>query len=361
VFAPYALRHDPGTLELVGLVLVVLVLAGLSKRYVEDATRFWPWLTKSPRATLSASAAAMLVIALVSGTQLYAADAKEQQTASLLADVSGRPCFGAPAMENRARCTEALTALPLVAVTKKDAPWAPQSGCRGAGSDPAVLKCYWGTGRPSRVVALIGDSHAEHWRGALHRIAKAKNWQVIEMFAGGCPPTYARSVIFERRSRDGNECRDWTTKATARLKALAPDDIITTAYVQQNVFAPADSGPKGFEQVWRQWRAFSRVTVLRDNPTTDNRNGPQCLAVNAGKPQACANPRSKVLIDDDMMRAARGMPTEVNLVDLSDYFCDAKTCYAVIGGASVYYDYDHLSMQFSGTLAAPLLRALPKT
>jgi hypothetical protein len=24
-------------------------------------------------------------------------------------------------------------------------------------------------------VALIGDSHAEHWRSALHRIAKANN------------------------------------------------------------------------------------------------------------------------------------------------------------------------------------------
>jgi len=55
------------------------------------------------------------------------------------------------------------------------------------------------------------------------------------------------------------------------------------------------------------------------------------------------------------------MRREVNLVDLSDYFCDAKRCYAVIGGASVYYDYDHMSNQFSASLAAPLLRSLPKT
>jgi hypothetical protein len=62
---------------------------------------------------------------------------------------------------------------------------------------------------------------------------------------------------------------------------------------------------------------------------------PQCLAVNAGKPQACSNLRSTVLVDDDMMRAARSMRVVVNLVDLSDSFCDAKRCYAVIGGASV--------------------------
>jgi peptidoglycan/LPS O-acetylase OafA/YrhL len=361
VFAPYVLRHNLGSPELVALLLICVLISWLSKEFIEDATRYWPRLRATPRATLTAAGVAMLVIALVSGLQVRVAGIEQDRVAALLADVSGRPCFGAPAMENRARCPDAVTALPLVAVTKADAPWTPEPGCRGTGSNPSALICYWGKGTPSRVVALIGDSHAEHWRGALHRIAKAKNWQVIEMFAGGCPATYARSVTFEKRSRDGNDCRNWTIKATARLRALAPDDIITTAYVQQNVFQPKDSGPAGFQNVWREWLHFSRVTVLRDTPTTDNRNGPQCLAVNAGKPQQCSNSRSRVLIDDDMMRAARSMPGQVNLVDLSDYFCDARRCYAVIGGASVYYDYDHMSMQFSGSLGAALLRSMPQT
>ena len=359
VFAPYVVHHNLRTPELVALVLVCLVISGLSKRFVEDAMHFWPRLITTPRATLLAAGAGMLVIALVSGTQVYAAGVQGQRTAALLAEVSNSPCFGAPAMENRIRCPEALTARPVAAVTKADAPWAPQQGCHGSGSDPSSVTCYWGTGKPSRVVALVGDSHAEHWRGALHVIAKANNWQIIEMFAGGCPATLARSITFERRSRSGDACPNWTTKATARLKTLAPDDIITTAYVQQNVFEPAGSGPAGFERVWREWLAFTRVTVLRDIPTTANRNGPQCLAVNAGNQQACSSPRSKVLIDDDMMRAARPMRPEVNLVDLSDYFCDRSRCYAVIGGASVYYDYDHMSLQFSSSLASPLLRQLP--
>ena len=360
VFAPYVLRHSLDTPELLVLLMICLVISGLSKRFVEDATRFWPRIRATSRATLSAAAVAMVVIALVAGTQVYLADAQEQRNAALLVDVSGSPCFGAPAMENRARCPDAITAQPLVSVGTADAPWSPQPGCRGAGSDPSVLTCFWGKGKPSRVVALVGDSHAEHWRGALHRIAKSRNWEVIEMYAGGCPATYARSIVFERRSRDGEACRTWTTKVTARLRVLAPDDIITSAFVQQNVFDPVDSGPAGFEKVWREWLGFSRVTVLRDTPTMDNRNGPQCLAVNVGKPLACANPRSRVLVDDDMMRAARRMSGDVNLIDLSDYFCDARRCYAVIGGASVYYDYDHMSMQFSTSLAPALLRGLPK-
>ena len=150
-------------------------------------------------------------------------------------------------------------------------------------------------------------------------------------------------------------------KATAKLRTLAPDDIITSAYVQQNSWDPAGSGPAGFERVWKEWVGFSRVTVLRDIPTTGGQNGPHCLAVNAGKPLACANARSRVLIEDDMVRAAKAMSRDVNLVDLSDSFCDVKKCYAVIGGASVYYDYDHMTMQFSATLASGLLRRLPRT
>jgi len=361
MFAPYLLSHSLKTPELLVLILLCLVISGLSRRFVEDGLRFWPRLIRTPRATLLAAGVMMLVIAVVSGTQVYAAGARERQIEALLAHASTSPCFGAPSMENRAKCREAITALPVATITKADAPWSPQPGCRGTGSKPTVLTCYWGNGKPSRVVALVGDSHAEHWRGALHAIAKAKNWQLIEVFSSGCPATAARSVVFERRSRDGDLCLMWTQTVTAALKVLQPDDIITTAYVQPNVFQPADSGPAGFTTVWQEWLKFSRVTVLRDIPTTANRSGPQCLAVNAGKPQACSNLRSKVLLDDDMMRAARPMRAVVNLVDLSDYFCDATRCYAVIGGASVYYDFDHMSNQFSASLAAPLLRQLPKT
>jgi len=360
VFAPYVLGHNLRTPELAVLVVLCLVVAGLSRRFVEDAMGFWPRLTKSPRATLSAAAIGMLVIAMVSGTQVYAASAHEKQAAALLADVSGSACFGAPAMENLAKCPDALTAMPVAAITKADAPWNPEPGCRGTSSDPWAVTCYWGRGKPSRVVALVGDSHAEHWRGALHRIAKAENWQIIEMFAGGCPATLASSVSFEHRPRHGDVCSAWTTKASAKLKALGPDDIITTAYAQQNVFEPANSGPDGFERVWRDWLGFTRVTVLRDIPTTGGRNGPQCLAVNSPEPLACSNQRSKVLIDDDMMRAARSMRSQVNLVDLSAFFCDARRCYAAIGGSSVYYDGDHMSMQFSATLASALLRRMPR-
>ncbi|MDQ5839588.1 MAG: acyltransferase, partial [Chloroflexota bacterium] len=89
VFAPYVVHHNLRAPELLALMLLCLVISGLSRSFAEDATRFWPRLTRTPRATLAAAGVGMLVIALVSGTQVYAAGVRERQTAALLAEVSG--------------------------------------------------------------------------------------------------------------------------------------------------------------------------------------------------------------------------------------------------------------------------------
>jgi len=48
MFAPYVLRHSLTTPELLVLILLCLVISGLSRRFAEDATRFWPRLTGTP-------------------------------------------------------------------------------------------------------------------------------------------------------------------------------------------------------------------------------------------------------------------------------------------------------------------------
>lgn len=52
------------------------------------------------------------------------------------------------------------------------------------------------------------------------------------------------------------------------------------------------------------------------------------------------------------MRAAR-----VHAIDLSSFFCDARLCFAVIGGAAVYKDFDHIAAVYARTLGPYLLRA----
>jgi hypothetical protein len=45
----------------------------------------------------------------------------------------------------------------------------------------------------------------------------------------------------------------------------------------------------------------------------------------------------------------------VQVIDLTDYFCDATVCPTVIGGALVFKDISHLTDTFSATLGPYLL------
>ena len=45
-------------------------------------------------------------------------------------------------------------------------------------------------------------------------------------------------------------------------------------------------------------------------------------------------------------------------IDLTDFFCDARTCSPVIGGVRVYSDHDHITAAYMNTLAPYLLRAV---
>jgi hypothetical protein len=76
---------------------------------------------------------------------------------------------------------------------------------------------------------------------------------------------------------------------------------------------------------------------------------------------ACAEPRRAALDPDPATTAAARMRSpRVQTVDLTRFFCDARRCYPVIGGALVCRDQNHLTAVFSTTLGPFLLRAVDR-
>ena len=72
-------------------------------------------------------------------------------------------------------------------------------------------------------------------------------------------------------------------------------------------------------------------------------------------------PRSSALARDAARRGGRALRSErVHTVDLTRFFCDARTCYPVVGGALVYKDNTHLTTVFAATLGPYLRRAVER-
>ena len=83
------------------------------------------------------------------------------------------------------------------------------------------------------------------------------------------------------------------------------------------------------------------------------------MVINPTDPKVCAVDRKEAQPPDPLVEATRATRMRgVSLVDLTDYFCDERRCYAVVGNVAVYYDANHLNRDFSRSLKPMIERSL---
>ena len=101
VFTPYVLGGTLLDVAKLAIIAITLLLADLSKRYIEDAARLVPALVRSPRRALVAALAGMLVIGAGVGGSLADVQHQEDQIAVAVAQGAPAPCYGAAALATR--------------------------------------------------------------------------------------------------------------------------------------------------------------------------------------------------------------------------------------------------------------------
>jgi hypothetical protein len=276
-------------------------------------------------------------------------------------------CFGAaardPAQQPCINPALRLTVMP----SPSDAPLVPSSPCQPIrGHSPEV--CAFGVPASHAVetVALVGDSHAVHWRAALDVVARARHWRGLTISMSSCPFTGAT----RRRPGSGaSECKRWTRQA---VRWLSRHPRVNTVFVSGSAILPivpshgeSEFATKvaGYRAIWNALRPSVRhIVVLRDTPD-DPASTMSCVEhaiarrIPAGP--ACARPRLFALPRDPAtVAAAQSSSPRIAVIDLSDFMCDASLCYPVVGGVLVHRDEEHLTRLFSTTLGPFLLRAV---
>lgn len=218
---------------------------------------------------------------------------------------------------------------------------------------------------PVATIALIGDSHASHWRVALEAVARDYGWRGVSIARSGCPLTQARRNLDPPRQRG---CMRWNERVHEYLR---DHPEIETVFVSQNAGAgvkvPSNgvnaftTEVSGYQRAWKKLPAsVKRVVVIRDTPRNTS-NSAACVSraiarrVPAGT--ACAVPRSYAVRTDRASIAAKRLRSpRYGVVDLTRFFCSNRLCPPVIGGVLVHKDVDHITTQFSESLGPFLLR-----
>jgi hypothetical protein len=237
-------------------------------------------------------------------------------------------------------------------------------GCWATTVLDATGRCEFGDMKSPRTFVLFGDSHAEHWLGALDRYGREHGVKVVAMVMGGCPVADAPELVRPRLRRYYHECTRFREAMVQRIIAMKPAAAILSSF---DHYVARDAESDGWGLTPDQWREGLRrtygrlskagvpVVAVRGTPRT-RFDVPACLSRQAAglfRARECVYDPARSLLPgaiDAQTDAARGLG--VAFVNMNDQLCDASRCPVMKKGIVVFTDDNHLTATFSSSLAS---------
>ena len=371
VLAPYALGRALDTPTRLAIIMLTLLLSLLSKRLLEDPIRFSRALgAHGGRLTFAGALTASAAVLAIAGMGTDHVRAEVAQAAAVTQKtLAHKPkCFGAAARAPHRTCALGKLSKSVVP-TPVQAPKMDNAPCEVVETKGRVRVCAFGAaaGPGVRTVALIGDSHASHWRSAMAVLVKDKGWRGLSITHTSCPYSAATAVIDEPGR---TECVEWKQQVGKWLKAHPEvDTVFFGAHTGGEVVQPKGKSQwqaqvNGYANAWKALpRSVAHIMVFRDTPKMRSVTM-DCVQTaldehhDAGA--ACAQPRGRALErDPQAVAAAHFGGSRVRTIDITRYICSSAKCFPVVGGALVFKDIHHLTSVFAESLGPYVERQVP--
>jgi peptidoglycan/LPS O-acetylase OafA/YrhL len=350
----------PGLLAGPVIAAVAVLLAWLTKRFVEDKVRLAPFLAGHKWRSLLV-ALAVIVPAVLAGTYLAGRPAPWQGTL-------GPDYPGAAALTGTATQVSAAPVLPPPDRISQS-PYR-QAGCLDDIPVSAPKECVFGdTANPALTVALVGDSSAGQWFDALAAIAAQRHWKLVTELHSSCPWT-AAMLLNPDGTTAFTACHAWGAAVLHDLIAtIRPDVVITSDYpnvatvghpVKESPAAMAEIGT-GMAQYWtRLEQAGISVTAIRESPDL-RENVPACVEQHPAELARCDVPAATAILQNSPVSYAAKLTVGlVSVVDANSLICAPLVCAPVVGNVLVYSDRHHLTWPYSKSTAPFIERLLLK-
>lgn len=357
VILPYALGHDLKLGEKLAILMACIVLAALTKTFVEDPARSAPLLaSKAPRVTLFATVAAMTAALMAPGAGL-AWVGIEQKNATLQAESfdATSECAGANAILNTdCALNSDAQMVPALSAIRNDME---MTDCNSG--DPAsdgIVTCHFGSSAPTLRIAITGDSHARQLAPAFLPILEEKGWSLDTYFSRGC--------LWGDPSPSSPECDAYRSALDNELISGAFDVIIVTGFRgTETTMESAESLTQMRKPHWENARkSGAQIVVIGDNPRVPV-SMTDCVINNpdlAHQGEACVLPSESGAEPVDPYRYAAEADPNLGFIDMSDAYCTDVGCPMVVGDVVVYRDGHHLTATYVRTLASTLVARFEK-
>ena len=232
--------------------------------------------------------------------------------------------------------------------------------------------CVFGATSSKETVVLFGDSHADHWSTPLVQIANKDSFRLVTFMKSSCRATRITTRVW-RLKRTYTECDDWRELALKQIIAMKPNMVIISQFAISNMYLEVidQSEYAGRRKEWAagvKWtvealgNAGIPVVFIRDVPF-NKRYVDKCVAraLWQGRDSSvCDASRAAAMSDADsaIERDIIAKISNARYVDLTNLFCDATHCHAMIDGQLAFRDRHHIAAPYAASLADPLERAI---
>jgi peptidoglycan/LPS O-acetylase OafA/YrhL len=342
VFAGVVLPENWGASAAAGAV--ALGAGALSYHFVERPLRYARFVTASLFRTYALGAAATVLVIAIAGTVAF----------------TGGRLLAAEPWSTYEAAAETL----------------PKQGCDANQRENfgAMEACVLGDPAGSRTVAVIGDSHAGHWREAMDDAAMQAGLRLLFRGKSSCPSLDV--VVGDSKGVQDPECASFREETMDLLEAARPDAVvISNAFAYDGKLLDADGSRLSLEEERTQWRRGledqvdairaigAHVALVVDNPRMLF-NPTACISRLGHAPEECTSSRG----DAHKLIADFGEVTEHVIADRAilstfstdDLICDTTLCYPVdSAGRPIYQDQTHLSRMWTASqvpMLVPFLR-----
>ena len=300
-------------------VIITIILAHLTYKFVEQPIRYARLDTKTVYQTLAVTFITITAISVVimssNTTKIYVKEIDKT--------------------------------FDLIEITTK--PKIYSDGCNAGGGKTNSSECLYGDLSSSKSIVLFGDSHAAQWFEPLNVIANDYGYKLISLTKSACPafelPTFSKSAYKDE------VCTSWRENSIKRINELSPEFVIIGTFSHYDLYEKNNQKENiyvlGQKDLYNKLKDdVTNLIYLSDTPKPAI-DIPKCLSNNPLK--SC----------NDIERSSNKVYEGFLTIDPYAWFCKGS-CKAINDNYVVYRDASHISIDASVAVTNNLRDALIK-
>jgi len=284
-------------------VIITIILAHLTYKFVEQPIRYAKLEAKVVYKTLASSVAVITLISVgiiaTNTTKFYVKEIN--QTFDLVE----------------------ITAQPKVYT----------DGCHVGWGETSSNDCVYGDLTSNKTIILFGDSHAAQWFEPLNSIATRDGYKLISLTKSACPAFELPRI--SKGSFKKEECTTWQENSINRIKELKPEFVIISTFSHYNLYDKNNQKENyyvgGQKDLFNKLSNYSQNLIYLSDTPKPEKDIPNCLSNNSLS--SC----------NEIKRSSNKVYEGYLKIDPYQWFCK-DGCEAINSDYVVYRDASHISI-----------------